>query len=77
MVTFGTDVWSKELQPVRIHTAVHDFPNDTNLFLILLAGVGVICINDAGRMNNIHFLVHVVKTNQVFVVIILGGITML
>ena len=34
-------------------------------------------INDGCRMDDIHFFVHLMKTDQIFIVIILGGIAVL
>ena len=41
--------------------AVHDFLGDADLLAELLAGVGVVCIDDAGRIVQIHLAVHLQK----------------
>lgn len=56
---------------------MHHFFCDTDLFLKLLSGVGMVGINDGCRMDDIHFFVHLMKTDQIFIVIILGGIAVL
>ena len=56
---------------------IHHFFCDTDLFLKLLSGVGMVGINDGCRMDDIHFFVHLMKTDQIFIVIILGGIAVL
>ena len=55
---------------IRDIAAVQYLRYDTWLLVELLVGVGVVCIDDAGRIDQIHFLIHFVEQHQVFLVIV-------
>ena len=46
-------------------SAVHDFLDNTNLLFKLFAGVGMVGIDNAGRIFQIHFAVHFQQQIQV------------
>ena len=56
---------------------MHDFMDDTNLLFELLVGIVVICINDAGRIEQFTFIVFLKKKDKIFIVIIRDTVTML
>ena len=58
-------------------TIVHDFLGDTDLFFEFFAGIRVVCVNDSGRVYNIHFFVHFMKADQILIMVVLYGISVL
>ena len=60
----------------RILTVVHNFFGDTNLFIIFFSGIGMVGINDSGRIDHIHFVIFSDQAHDVLVVVILCGIAM-
>ena len=76
-VTFNHQTLYQRTDIGRKLAVMHHFFCDTDLFLKLLSGVGMVGINDGCRMDDIHFFVHLMKTDQIFIVIILGGIAVL
>ena len=57
--------------------AVHDFFGDSDLFFELLVGVGMVRIDHAGRILQIHFFVHIPQTDQIFIMVVGNVGTML
>ena len=51
-------------------TAVHDFLGDTDLLPELLVGVGVVRIDHAGRILQIHFFIHIPQTDRILVMVV-------
>ena len=49
-------------------SVVHDFLYDADLLLEFLAGIGVVDIDHSSRIDEIHFLVHLAESDQVFIV---------
>ena len=49
---------------------MHDFLSDTDLLLELLVGVGVVRIDHAGRILQIHFFIHIPQTDQILVMVV-------
>ena len=58
-------------------SVVHDFLYDADLFLEFLAGIGVVDIDHSSRIDEIHFLVHLAESDQIFIVVILCGVAVL
>ena len=49
---------------------------NTNLFFIFLSRVGMVCIDNSGRIYYIHFFIHFMKSHQVFIVIVRNIVSM-
>lgn len=58
-------------------SVVHDFLYDADLLLEFLAGIGVVDIDHSSRIDEIHFLVHLAESDQIFIVVILCGVAVL
>ena len=55
---------------LRVTAAVKNFLHDTDLLHITLVGVGVVCVNDAGRIQQLPLLIQAVEKLQILVVIV-------
>ena len=55
--------------------AVKYFAYDTNLFFELLSGVGMVYIYDGSWIFEIFFAIQVIKTHQIFIMIVRDGLT--
>ena len=53
---------------------MHDFLDNTDLFFELLAGIGVVCINNGSRVYKIHLGIHITETDQIFIMIVLRAV---
>ena len=50
--------------------AVHDFLDDADLLFLLFVGITVVCINDAGRIFQIPFIIKSEKCVQILIVVV-------
>ena len=76
-IAFNHDAFHKSSDVQRMDAAVKHFFYDADLFLVLLVGVGVVRVHDAGRIFQIALGVHVAEEPEIFIVIIGLALTML
>ena len=62
---------------LRVTAAVKNFLHDTDLLHVTLVGVGVVCVNDAGRIQQLSLLVQAVEKLQILIVVVRQTLTML
>ena len=54
----------------------HNLTYDTNLFFELFPGIGMIGIDDTSWIYQLHFLIHIIESDKIFVMIILNRVAM-
>jgi len=62
---------------LRVAAAVKNFLHDTDLLHVALVGVRVVCVNDAGRIQQLSLLVQAVEKLQILIVVVRQTLTML
>ena len=76
-VAFNYKTLYKSADFRRKLAVMHDLFCDTNLLLKVFTGVGMVGIDDSCRVDNMHLFIHFMETDEIFIVIVLGGISML
>ena len=75
-VTFNHDTFYHGVNLFGYLAVVKHFFYNSNLFLEVLVRIRMICVNDCGRVDEIHLVVHIAKTHQIFVMVVLYSIAM-
>ena len=69
-ITFDHYAFDQFIDDRRFFAVVHYFLDDTNLFFVLFVGIGMVCIHNTCRIYQIHFFIHFIQANQIFVVVV-------
>ena len=69
-IAFNHNALDKGIQISRVAAAVKHFFYNADLLLVLLVGVGVVSVYNAGRIYQIPFHVKLMKQHQILVVVV-------
>ena len=69
-IALNHEALDKLFDVIGVTAAVHDFVGDTNLCHVLLAGVGVVSVNDAGHILKAFFGIAVVETAEILKMVV-------